>query len=233
MGERCALSRRPGPGMVALLCVGRRHQGLLIPRPLWVGVACPSRAPQPRASFLTSPLHPWEQELPGPRPGPPQTVLSGNWGSDPGWVPARGLPSSPLLTGASTSFRQKYGVGVSFEGRQCGPIAGPSSPGPLTPLSVADSALSQPQRWQPLDMDIKSDRKPFLSRGMTGFHGSGRCRNAGCVCLGFVFFFPWKAKQAQGPLHTDTQRQMSAREPGASAQHTVGTRRTWHTVGAQ
>lgn len=46
--EHCTLPRRPGPGMAALLFVWSRRQGL-----------------------LTSPLHPWEQELPGPCPGPP------------------------------------------------------------------------------------------------------------------------------------------------------------------
>lgn len=66
------------------------------------------------------------------------------------------------------------------------------------------AVLSCPLRWTllspgpcgqlPLDMDIKSNRKSFLSRGITGFHSSGRCRNAGCVCLGFVFF-PRKTKQ--------------------------------------
>lgn len=62
-------------------------------------------------------------------------------------------------------------------------------PSPLTPLSEVDCPLSLgPCSQLSLDTDIKSDRKSFLSRGITGLHSSGRCRNAGCVCFGFVFF---------------------------------------------
>lgn len=83
-----------------------------------------------------------------------------------------------------------------------GPRAGPSPLDPPTPLSAVDSALSAlSHRWLPLDMDIRSNRKSFLSRGITGLHGC-RCRNAGCVCLGFVFF-PRKTKQNKyGCMHT-------------------------------
>lgn len=63
-----------------------------------------------------------------------------------------------------------------------------------------DSALSTLGRQLLLDVDIKSNRKSFLSRGITGFHGSRRCRNAGCACLGLVSF-PQKTKQNK---HTGT-----------------------------
>lgn len=78
--------------------------------------------------------------------------------------------------------------------------AGPSRLGPLTPLSAVDSTLSTLSRQLLLDVDIKSNRKSFLSRGITGFHGSRRCRNAGRACLGFVFF-PQKTKQNNGRVH--------------------------------
>ena len=103
------------------------------------------------------------------------------------WV-ASGKPS---FLGASTSPRQKCGgCGRGGRGGQA--------------QAQSWAVLSCPLRWTllspgpcgqlPLDMDIKSNRKSFLSRGITGFHSSGRCRNAGCVCLGFVFF-PRKTKQ--------------------------------------
>ena len=72
---------------------------------------------------------------------------------------------------------------------------------PDTPFCGGLRSLCSQLPPLPLDMDIRSNRKSFLSRGITGLHG-GRCRNAGCVCLGFVFF-PRKTKQNKyGRMHT-------------------------------
>ena len=109
------------------------------------------------------------------------------------------------------------GMGVSLEGRQGWAQSWAIlSESPDTSFCSRLYSLSALSSWQPLDMDIKSNRKSFLSRGITGFHSSGRCRKTDYVYLGFVFF-PWRTKQIHRRMHTNTQGQITERAPGASA----------------